>query len=113
MLPGPLFELKQPVSAQPSPPQPPPPPLPGAEQGGADDERPITLVVFVGGCTCAEVAALRWLSRRPGAAQRFVVLTTHMCSGWSFVGGLIDRVENNLDVGPDGLAPTAGGPSRR
>lgn len=97
MLPGPLFEVKQAASAQPAA------PTLGAEQGASEEEKPITLVVFVGGCTCAEVAALRWLSRRPGVSQRFVILTTHMCTGSSLIGGLIDRVENNLAFGPEGL----------
>jgi len=104
MLPGPLFEVRQTASAQP------PAPAPSGEQlDGGEDERPVALVVFVGGCTCAEVAALRWLSGRPGAAHRYVVLTTHMCTGSTLLEGLIDRVQNNLSVGPAGLAagPTA------
>lgn len=97
MLPGPLFEIRQPTAAL-------PPTAREREEEGAERELPVTLVVFVGGVTSAEVSALRWLGRRPGATRRFVVLTTHMCTGTTLMSGLIDRVENNLAFGPTGMA---------
>jgi hypothetical protein len=102
MLPGPLFEVNQQTAEQPASAT--TATARAGEDGGAEwDERvalPIALVVFVGGCTSAEVSALRWLGQRPGAPRRFIVLTTNMCTGTSLMNGLIDRVENNLTFGP-------------
>mmetsp|Transcript_835 Transcript_835/g.2194 ORF Transcript_835/g.2194 Transcript_835/m.2194 type:complete len:451 (+) Transcript_835:2-1354(+) len=113
MLPGPLFEVRPQTGASPQRPSPgvSPPRLSYGnnaigDEGEAEqrEERPVVLVVFVGGCTYAEVSALRWISRRPGASRRYMVLTTHMCSGTSLMAELIDKVENNLAFGPAGSA---------
>lgn len=67
--------------------------------GGADGQgaaRPVTVVVFIGGCTAAEISALRWLGSRPSAPCQYVILTTNMCTGTTMLEGLVDTVVNNL-----------------
>ena len=43
------------------------------------------LVVFVGGCTWSEIAAVRALTT---PKRRFVILTTGLITGRSLIGGL-------------------------
>ncbi|KAJ2245549.1 Vacuolar protein-sorting-associated protein 33, partial [Coemansia sp. RSA 475] len=50
---------------------------------------PATLVVFLGGCTSAEIAALRRLSQQHG--HRYVVATTQILNGNSFLDPLIQH----------------------
>eukprot|EP01147_Barroeca_monosierra_P010164 gene10164-2326_t len=66
---------------------------PGLKPRGTDDEQqrpPITVVCYVGGITHAEIAALRFLSRRQG--REFVVLTTDIITGTTFLNNLSDRL---------------------
>ena len=62
-------------------------------RGGAAGE--VVLVVFLGGCTCAEVSALRHLAALaqaapPHAPTRFLVLTTKLVTGRSLLAGFVD-----------------------
>ena len=69
----------------------PPPPL------AAEPARPLpTLVFFIGGCTFAELAAVRWLGRHESPPREYIVATTHLCSGDDLVRSLITSLENNL-----------------
>ncbi|KAI8927967.1 Sec1-like protein [Entophlyctis helioformis] len=52
---------------------------------------PLTLVVFLGGCTMAEVAALRFLSEKDSMHRGFVVLTTGVTTGTRLVDSLLGR----------------------
>lgn len=45
-----------------------------------------TLVVFIGGCTRAEIAAIRTLGKRHG--KRYHILTTTITSGDTFLEAL-------------------------
>ncbi|GLH14585.1 Vacuolar protein sorting-associated protein 33A [Gryllus bimaculatus] len=72
--------------------------------GGAPDAPKVVLVFFLGGCTYAEVAALRFLSQQedlaaaqvhlcavPVAANvEFLVATTKMINGDSFLRSLME-----------------------
>ncbi|KAL2911219.1 Vacuolar protein-sorting-associated protein 33 [Polyrhizophydium stewartii] len=52
---------------------------------------PLTLVVFLGGCTMAEVAALRFLGDRENARRSFVILTTGIITGPRLIESLASR----------------------
>eukprot|EP00051_Salpingoeca_urceolata_P013714 m.173465 g.173465 ORF g.173465 m.173465 type:complete len:275 (+) comp17870_c0_seq8:1353-2177(+) len=83
LLPGPQFDMQQPL----------PPGLRG--KGAADDvtgraagqqRQPVTLVFFVGGCTFAEISALRFLGQMEG--RDYVVATTKIVNGRSLLKSL-------------------------
>lgn len=46
--------------------------------------------MFIGGVTFAEIAALRWLGRRPEVSADFLVCTTKLVSGSSLLSSCID-----------------------
>ena len=48
-------------------------------------------MVFIGGVTFAEVAALRWLGMRPGVNCAFVVATTKLINGTSLLDSFMDE----------------------
>jgi len=52
------------------------------------EEKPLVLVYFIGGVTFAEVAALRWLSAREGHPKEYIVATTKLINGNSFLESL-------------------------
>ena len=93
----------------------------------AEPTKPLpTLVFFIGGCTFAELAAVRWLGRHesptltfhphpdpnPNSSpnphqvrwlgrhesppREYIVATTHMCNGDDIVQSLVTSLENNL-----------------
>ncbi|XP_020261402.1 vacuolar protein-sorting-associated protein 33 homolog [Asparagus officinalis] len=87
LLPGPHLDLKRAGSASSSF---------DAVQGAqstldrvADGRRAVALVVFIGGVTYAEVAALRFLSSQEGMGYDFIVGTTKMVNGNSILETLI------------------------
>lgn len=51
-----------------------------ATQQASEGQRKVILVVFVGGCTYAEISALRFLSHQSKGAHQFVVITTDLLS---------------------------------
>jgi hypothetical protein len=53
-------------------------------------QRRLVVVMFIGGATFAEVAALRWLSRRPDVNSDFLICTTKLVSGNSLLSSCID-----------------------
>ena len=63
----------------------------------AEPTKPLpTLVFFIGGCTFAELAAVRWLGRHESPPREYIVATTHMCNGDDIVQSLVTSLENNL-----------------
>ncbi len=62
----------------------------------AEPASPVTLVFFIGGCTYAELAAVRWLGRHESPPRQYVVATTHMCSGDAMIKSVMTTLENNL-----------------
>mmetsp|Transcript_8739 Transcript_8739/g.12838 ORF Transcript_8739/g.12838 Transcript_8739/m.12838 type:complete len:273 (-) Transcript_8739:112-930(-) len=56
--------------------------------GGGIDEKPVLLVYFVGGLTYAEIASIRYLSRRKSFPYRVVCCTTNIINGTSFMQSL-------------------------
>ncbi|KAL0227929.1 hypothetical protein RCL1_004072 [Eukaryota sp. TZLM3-RCL] len=54
---------------------------------------PLNFVFFVGGVTCAEVSALRWMSQKGlGQVNRLLVGTTHVVTGKRLVDSLVEAV---------------------
>ncbi|KAI0232501.1 Vacuolar protein-sorting-associated protein 33 [Massospora cicadina] len=56
----------------------------------------LVVVVFLGGCTFTEIAALRYLSRSEPGARRYIVLTTGIISGESLLSTLVESGNPHL-----------------
>jgi len=76
MLPGPSFEDTQQIPAQ----------LKNLSRSG--DQNKVILVMFVGGCTMAEVAALRFLASQEDSSVEYLIVTTNITTGSSFIESL-------------------------
>lgn len=59
-----------------------------------------SLVVFVGGCTFAEVSALRFLSQLEEATTEYLVATTSVINGNSFLHEMLSSLEDPLAFDP-------------
>jgi len=75
LLPGPSFEDTQQVGPE------------GRAKGGSAQTK-VVLVFFVGGVTMAEVAALRFLSQQEESNTEYLVATTSVITGHSFIESL-------------------------
>ncbi|KZT34809.1 ATP binding protein [Sistotremastrum suecicum HHB10207 ss-3] len=62
-----------------------------------------TIVFFLGGCTFAEIAALRWMTKQ-SKGRRYVIATTGIISGRSLIESL-----GSINSGSAGLGPSEGG----
>jgi hypothetical protein len=69
----------------------------GASSSGGGARLPVTLVCFVGGCTYAEIAAIRWLARNGTPRRQYLIATTHICNGDTFMEELMTTCENTLE----------------
>ncbi|OQR72009.1 vacuolar protein sorting-associated protein 33A-like, partial [Tropilaelaps mercedesae] len=58
------------------------------QSGVGLEEKKLALVVFIGGCTFAEIAALRWLSQQDDSSMEFIILTTSVINGNSLINSL-------------------------
>jgi len=56
---------------------------------GAPRATTTTMVFFLGGCTYTEIAAIRWMTRH-NRGRRFLIATTGIINGSSFLEGLAD-----------------------
>ncbi|XP_076367418.1 vacuolar protein sorting-associated protein 33A isoform X2 [Tachypleus tridentatus] len=56
-------------------------------QSNMEDPR-VTLVFFLGGCTLSEISALRFLSQQDDAAVEYIVATTKIINGGTFLQSL-------------------------
>ena len=80
LLPGPTFDFAQ-----------------ALPEGVSDAERRssgLVLVVFIGGITQAELAALRFMSLLENHRREFVVLTTNVVNGNTLMNSFFDEVGN-------------------
>lgn len=55
---------------------------------------PTTVVCFLGGCTYAEVAALRFAAGQTRGRRRILVVTTGMINGNGIIGSLMPKASN-------------------
>ncbi|KAK9831278.1 hypothetical protein WJX74_010180 [Apatococcus lobatus] len=58
--------------------------------GATSKQHKTVLVVFIGGVTFAEIAALRWMASRPGSNCNIVIATTKLINGNTFLSSFID-----------------------
>lgn len=80
LLPGPHFEYKQDLPAG------------YKSKTGEDGEQSgTTLVFFLGGCTYAEVSAIRFLTRQTG--RDYVIATTNICNGRTLLESVMHPLE--------------------
>ncbi|XP_046670558.1 vacuolar protein sorting-associated protein 33A isoform X1 [Homalodisca vitripennis] len=86
LLPGPSFEETQTIPGQPT------------RRGSIDSKHStasdtgskVILVFFLGGCTFAEISALRFLSQQPDSNVEFLIATTKLINGNSFIESLME-----------------------
>eukprot|EP00054_Salpingoeca_dolichothecata_P011070 m.61555 g.61555 ORF g.61555 m.61555 type:complete len:360 (-) comp19285_c0_seq3:221-1300(-) len=90
LIPGPTFEKQQKL---------PPGLKPKGFSDGKSGRQPVTLVFFVGGCTFAEIAAIRFLKQQSFAGNDYVVATTGMINGRT----LLESVSKQLDPRVGGI----------
>ncbi len=72
----------------------------GAGSKSEEGEKPVTntLVLFVGGCTFAEISALRFLSERENASTNYLVATTSVVNGNSFLQSVMADVHDAMET---------------
>uniref|UniRef100_A0A4W6G4B8 VPS33A core subunit of CORVET and HOPS complexes n=1 Tax=Lates calcarifer TaxID=8187 RepID=A0A4W6G4B8_LATCA len=80
MLPGPHFEERQQLPA-------------GLHKKRQQGENRTTLVFFLGGVTYAEIAALRFLSQMEDSGMEYIIATTKLINGTTWIKSLMDRPE--------------------
>ncbi|NXQ87345.1 VP33A protein, partial [Nyctibius grandis] len=80
MLPGPHFEERQQLPA-------------GLQKKRQHGENRVTLVFFLGGVTYAEIAALRFLSQMEDGGTEYVIATTKLINGTSWIKSLMEKLE--------------------
>jgi hypothetical protein len=56
-----------------------------------DSKRKVVLVMFIGGVTFAEIAALRFLSARPEINCSFVIASTKLINGTTLLESFVDE----------------------
>ncbi|KAL8180105.1 UNVERIFIED_CONTAM: Vacuolar protein sorting-associated protein 33A [Gekko kuhli] len=80
MLPGPHFEERQQLPT-------------GLQKKRQQGENKVTLVFFLGGVTYAEIAALRFLSQMEDGGTEYVIATTKLINGTSWMKSLMEKLE--------------------
>ncbi|MCJ8746718.1 hypothetical protein PDJAM_G00145090 [Pangasius djambal] len=83
MLPGPHFEERQQLPS-------------GLHKKRQQGENRTTLVFFLGGVTYAEIAALRFLSQMEDGGTEYIIATTKLINGTSWIKSLMDRPEAQI-----------------
>ncbi|MBZ3891445.1 Vacuolar protein sorting-associated protein 33A [Sciurus carolinensis] len=78
ILPGPHFEERQPLPT-------------GLQKKRQPGENRVTLIFFLGGVTFAEIAALRFLSQLEDGGTEYVIATTKLMNGSSWIEALMER----------------------
>ncbi|XP_059750942.1 vacuolar protein sorting-associated protein 33A isoform X1 [Balaenoptera ricei] len=78
ILPGPHFEERQPLPT-------------GLQKKRQPGENRVTLIFFLGGVTFAEIAALRFLSQLEDGGTEYVIATTKLINGASWIESLMEK----------------------
>ncbi|XP_075390138.1 vacuolar protein sorting-associated protein 33A isoform X1 [Tenrec ecaudatus] len=78
ILPGPHFEERQPLPT-------------GLQKKRQPGENRVTLIFFLGGVTYAEIAALRFLSQLEDGGTEYVIATTKLMNGASWIESLMEK----------------------
>lgn len=61
---------------------------------GQQGENRTTLVFFLGGVSYAEIAALRFLSQMEDSGMEYIIATTKLLNGTTWIKSLMDRPES-------------------
>ncbi|XP_067136372.1 vacuolar protein sorting-associated protein 33A [Centruroides vittatus] len=64
----------------------------GSSIQSSAEEKKVTLVFFLGGCTFAEISALRFLSDQDDVPVEYIVATTKLVNGSTFLESLAEKV---------------------
>ncbi|XP_071301189.1 vacuolar protein sorting-associated protein 33A isoform X2 [Agelaius tricolor] len=80
MLPGPHFEERQQLPT-------------GLQKKRQHGENRVTLVFFLGGVTYAEIAALRFLSQMEDGGTEYIIATTKLINGTTWIKSLMEKLE--------------------
>ncbi|XP_067911139.1 vacuolar protein sorting-associated protein 33A isoform X2 [Heterodontus francisci] len=83
MLPGPHFDERQQLPS-------------GLHKKRQQGENRVTLVFFLGGVTYAEIAALRFLSQMEEGGTEYIIATTKLINGTSWIKSMMDKLEPSL-----------------
>ncbi|XP_072103703.1 vacuolar protein sorting-associated protein 33A [Mobula birostris] len=83
MLPGPHFEERQQLPS-------------GLHKKRQQGENRVTLVFFLGGVTYAEIAALRFLSQMEEGGTEYVIATTKLINGTTWITSMTDKLKASL-----------------
>ncbi|XP_027432729.1 vacuolar protein sorting-associated protein 33A isoform X2 [Callorhinus ursinus] len=78
ILPGPHFEERQPLPT-------------GLQKKRQPGENRVTLIFFLGGVTFAEIAALRFLSQLEDGGTEYVIATTKLMNGATWIESLMEK----------------------
>ncbi|XP_007936331.1 vacuolar protein sorting-associated protein 33A [Orycteropus afer afer] len=78
ILPGPHFEERQPLPT-------------GLQKKRQPGENRVTLIFFLGGVTYAEIAALRFLSQLEDGGTEYVIATTKLMNGTTWIESLMEK----------------------
>ncbi|KAK2498749.1 hypothetical protein MC885_004689 [Smutsia gigantea] len=78
ILPGPHFEERQPLPT-------------GLQKKRQPGENRVALIFFLGGVTFAEIAALRFLSQLEDGGTEYVIATTKLMNGASWIESLMEK----------------------
>ncbi|ORX57239.1 vacuolar protein sorting-associated protein 33A-like protein [Piromyces finnis] len=81
LLPGPLFEEEQAVPSNSI-----------YFNKKNQNQRKISIVLFLGGCTFTEISSLRFLSQQEDIQRDFIILTTDIINGNTLVDSLINQI---------------------
>lgn len=63
------------------------------EPTGQQGENRVTLVFFLGGVTYAEIAALRFLSQMEDGGTEYIIATTKLINGTTWIKSLMEKLE--------------------
>ncbi|MEE6504019.1 hypothetical protein FKM82_005048 [Ascaphus truei] len=80
ILPGPQFEERQPLPA-------------GLLKKRQQGENKVILIFFLGGVTYAEIAALRFLSQMEDGCTEYIIATTKLINGTTWIKSLMEKLE--------------------
>ncbi|XP_067014776.2 vacuolar protein sorting-associated protein 33A [Anabrus simplex] len=69
-----------------------------SSQSSQNDNPKVVLVFFLGGCTFAEVSALRFLSQQEDSSVEFIIATTKLINGNTFIKSLMEPLGPNEDT---------------
>jgi hypothetical protein len=69
-----------------------------AEDDSDTKKKPVTLVYFIGGITFGEIAAIRYLSEQKGHGRDYIIATTKLINGASFIESMREIMPNKLET---------------